>query len=88
MNKSSMRISTEPVDLGRISADSELKVEFVVPEYMQLENDQPTEVRVKLDPIDETSCGTPLSFQNIPTSLLHKVLRISLSRADGLSFRA
>lgn len=45
----STKISTESIDLSRITEATELKIKLVVPEYVRLDPDQPSEVRVKLD---------------------------------------
>ena len=54
---SATKIYTEPIDLSRLSAASELKAKLVVPQQMRLDSDEPTEVKVKLDILSENAEG-------------------------------
>jgi len=47
------RIFTEPINLSRISDLQEFNAKLVVPQYLKLETDQPTEVKVKLEVVSE-----------------------------------
>lgn len=54
---STTKIYTEPIELSRINESSEFKTKLVVPEYIRIETDQPTEVKVKLGIITENTEG-------------------------------
>jgi YbbR domain-containing protein len=53
LKSSATRIYTEPVELGRLTDASELKVKLIVPQHMRLESDQPSEVSIKLDAVSD-----------------------------------
>jgi hypothetical protein len=54
---STTKIYTETIDLNRLTAAAELKAKLAVPQHVRLDNDQPTEVRVKLELVGENTGG-------------------------------
>ncbi len=50
-NSSTTKVNTEPIDLSRLNDGSELKAKLIMPEYMRLDSNQPSDVSVRLDTI-------------------------------------